>query len=170
MLNNEEELKNEHGDDSSITSYNGDQEMTSSTDKMTTDTVSNNSDQETASIMDNKRTAPQLSPNIDNGDSMINNKADTPYEKEEENEDDESGFECVLQRKIKSLEEEKEEKIKPFAPFSPPKTMEEKRMIQPIVTPSPDIAKKKEKSRMSRLSNLSKKGKLSFSIPSSFRR
>ena len=170
MLNNEEELKNEHGDDSSITSYNGDQEMTSSTDKMTTDTVSNNSDQETASIMDNKRTAPHSSPNIDNGDSMINNKADTPYEKEEENEDDESGFECVLQRKIKSLEEEKEEKIKPFAPFSPPKTMEEKRMIQPIVTPSPDIAKKKEKSRMSRLSNLSKKGKLSFSIPSSFRR
>merc|ERR1740130_777480 len=148
MLNNEEELKNEHGDDSSITSYNGDQEMTSSTDKMTTDTVSNNSDQETANIMDNKRTAPHSSPNIDNGDSMINNKADTPYEKEEE----------------------KEEKIKPFAPFSPPKTMEEKRMIQPIVTPSPDIAKKKEKSRMSRLSNLSKKGKLSFSIPSSFRR
>merc|ERR1712166_1274379 len=132
------------------------------TDKMTTDTVSNNSDQETASIMDNKRTAPQLSPKIDNGYSMINNKADKPYEKEEENEDDESGFECILQRKIKSLEEEKEEKIKPFAPFSPPKTMEEKRMIQSIVTSSPDIAKKKEKSRMSRLSNLSNKGKLSF--------
>ncbi|OEU13583.1 hypothetical protein FRACYDRAFT_241922 [Fragilariopsis cylindrus CCMP1102] len=170
MLNNEEELKNEHGDDSSITSYNCDQEMTSITDKMTTDTVSNNSDQETASIMDNKRTAPQLSPKIDNGDSMINNKVDVPYEKEEENEDDESGFECVLQRKIKSLEEEKKEKSKPFAPFSPPKTMEEDRMIQPIVTPSPDIAKKKKKSRMSRLINLSEKGKLSFSIPSSFRR
>jgi hypothetical protein len=136
-------------------SNNGDQEMAIITDKMTTDTVSNNSDQETASITDNKRTAPQLSPKIDNRDSVISNKADTPDEKEEENEDNESGFECVLQRKIKSFEEEEIEKSIPFVPFSPPKTMEEKRMIQPIVTPSPEIPKKKKKSMRSRFGNLS---------------
>jgi hypothetical protein len=141
-------------------------EMTENDNNKTIVTVSNNGDQETASITDNKRTAPQLSPKIDNGDSMINNKSDTPEEEKEgekeEEEEDESGFECVLQRKIKNFEEEEEKKeeSKPFAPLRP-KTMEEKRMIQPIVTPSPEIPKKKKTLR-SRLGKLSEKRKLRF--------
>lgn len=128
-------------------------------DKKSIDIVSNNDDQKMANITDIRSIVPQLSLMTHNGDSMIK-KMDIPApkkDKKEEEEKNESGFECVLQRKIKD-EEVKTEESQPVVPLSP-ETMEVELTSHPIVTPSSETPKKKKSSFQSRKAQFGKLSK-----------